>query len=442
MGDSFMAGQGGWWIGNPVGPVNQFSLHLVSALRTPTEQAVYGSTFDDHAPGMPAGNGTGCHRSEPSEAHDSGIPVVTTINIACSGARTANIRSSTDFGEWFKGEAPQADQLSNIARDHRVTVIVLSVSGNDLGFGDIIAACAEANATGKPLCQPAQQQKIVDAMPAAMDGLRHALQDIRTTMSDRGYGANDYRLIVQGYPNLLPSGSRLIAPGARTANGCPFYTSDADWTRDWVLPTFAANIRAEAGRAGAQFVDMQQLFLGHELCSVSSTRTFPGVTNTINEMEWIHMLSVAKALQWTEAQQEESLHPNAYGHQIMATCIGQVYMKPVRRDYECRSDAHTSLVTVSPLAMLANGSFDSALDPHWQIWNAGGIVDAPSHTGRAVRIGASPASVYQTIAVQPNTTYSVSGWGMVGTPGEVVQIGATVGGQIIKRAVDRLPKRP
>ena len=40
------------------------------------------------------------------------------------------------------GEAPQADQLVAVAQRDAVKLVALSIGGNDLGFADIIQACA------------------------------------------------------------------------------------------------------------------------------------------------------------------------------------------------------------------------------------------------------------------------------------------------------------
>jgi hypothetical protein len=66
--------------------------------------------------------------------------------------------------------------------------------------------------------------------------------------------------------------------------------------------------------------------------------------------------------------------------------------------------------------VVSNGGFESqALGP-WNAWNAGVTTSANAHSGSsAAVIGPNAGSVEQTIAVLPNTTYQLTGWGKTAT---------------------------
>jgi len=359
MGDSFIAGEGGSWNGNPSPyPTNQGSpatfanLEFVVRGSTP---AIYGSTLDD--PTLPAGNGTGCHRSDPSEANpsDTGVNATIWFNIACSGASTPDIITTS-----FKGELSQTQQLDQIATEHNVKVIVLSIGGNDLGFAKAVSDCVQANFFGQPNCNPTEQRYVTGQLPVAMAGVAGAIQSIRDVMTHDGYGVSDYRLILQSYPAPLPPSSAMVDPSKRGLFNCPIYSADADWTNTWLIPNISTALEHVAHSAGVEFVDMQDLFRGHELCRVNGTG-FPANTGSparggvapfgtsgMSQMEWVHMVTPTQPVaSWPAYNQPESMHPNGFGHQAMASCIGQVFNQLRVGEWSCRNDLASNSLVVS-----------------------------------------------------------------------------------------------
>ena len=231
LGDSYISGEAGRWVGN----------HRSSfGSRGGTDRAAYRRgwwwRYDASRIYGPTDR-TGCHRSDvaPIEWVDTAD---VTINLACSGAATANIISAANGGRSHRGEAPQADQLARVAADHDVTVVVLSIGGNDLGFGDIILDCTVEYLTSPSwwpnFCHGEQQDRIDAAMPAAMAGVRQSIADIRAALA--AAGDDDHRIIVQSYVSPVARGSafryRESGWSRITTGGCPFWNADADWARD------------------------------------------------------------------------------------------------------------------------------------------------------------------------------------------------------------------
>lgn len=107
----------------------------------------------------------GCARSDVAEIRGASTGVGQRINIACSGAVTANIFRGSNGGRVRKGEAPQADQLARISRERTVKLIVLSIGGNDIGFSDLVTNCVVAYATRSRPCLGAQQAAIDAKLP-------------------------------------------------------------------------------------------------------------------------------------------------------------------------------------------------------------------------------------------------------------------------------------
>lgn len=125
LGDSFIAGNGGRWLGNS---------STLSGGRNGTDRAWNGYTRDGHVVyGTSYDNR--CYRSDVAEIQSVALHIDRKINLACSAAKTENLLSSKGGGSGFKGEPPQGDQLADIAKGARVKMIVVSTGGNDLGFG-------------------------------------------------------------------------------------------------------------------------------------------------------------------------------------------------------------------------------------------------------------------------------------------------------------------
>ncbi|GAA2513549.1 SGNH/GDSL hydrolase family protein [Pilimelia columellifera] len=153
--------------------------------------------------------------------------------LACSGADTATL---------LRDQAPGVPV--------NATLVTVSIGGNDVGFGQVIAACV---ASGESKCANAVNTatgKIENALPARLDAV---YRDLRR----RAPGA---RLVVLGYPRLyelnMACASAVSATKRRRLNGA----ADA----------LAAVTKARAEAAGAAFVDVRPRFVGHGLCGAPS----------------------------------------------------------------------------------------------------------------------------------------------------------------------------
>jgi len=316
MGDSYISGEAGRWLGNST---------TITGNRAGTDRAAFrvgGLWFYNATRVYGASDANGCHRSDVAEVRSSAIAVGSLINLACSGARTVNILRGTSGGIGQGGEAPQADQLAAVAATRDVELIVLSVGGNDLGFGSIILACTTdylGSTTWWPkTCNQAQQINVDARMGAAMSGVRAAIDEIRAVMAAAGQ-AGGYRLVLQSYPSPLPRGSEFrYGEGGltrTTTGGCPVWNVDATWARDRLVPQIATNLAAVAAAAGVEFLDVSDLLAGHEVCSRSAKQ------GTGTTAEWARFLVTGL----TQGVAAESLHPNAYGQQALGACLRAMF---------------------------------------------------------------------------------------------------------------------
>jgi hypothetical protein len=317
LGDSFSSGEAGRWNGN--------SLNIFGT-RDGTDRAarctlgvfcsydatrVYGSSYSN-----------GCHRADVAPIKSAPISVNEKINLACSGAQTKNIWRGSQGGQAFKGEAPQADQLLPIAQQKNVKLVLLNISANDLGFTNHVIDCTVAWTLGYT-CNASEQAEIVAGLPAAANGLRKAVDEIRAVMTSAGYSTSQYKFLIQGYASPIPVGANIRYPQSSwdrlTVGGCPFYDVDANWAKNTATPTIVDNMRSVAAQKGVRFLDVRDSLNGHEVCH----RNVSLVTSSPNPVkhEWVRWINTGI----TQGDAQESLHPNAYGERAIGKCISLAY---------------------------------------------------------------------------------------------------------------------
>jgi hypothetical protein len=326
LGDSFISGEAGRWQGN--------SLNMFGT-RDGTDRAascwwvfcsydatrVYGSTH------------TGCDRSDVAPIRTSGISVNQRINIACSGAQTSNIWRASQGGQSFKGEAPQADQLLTIAQQKNVKMVVLTIVANDVGFADHVISCASAWVLGLGPCNQARQAVLESAMPAAQDGLRKAIDEVRAVMSEAGYSPSQWKFVIAGYASPVPAASNVRYSGDDKwwSGGCPFYDTDFDWAKNVATPFIVDSMRQVAAEKGVQFLDVRDSLNGHEVCHKNSSLVGSSGPNPIAH-EWVRWVNTGCC----QGDAQESVHPNAYGQRALGKCMQLMYAK-TSGNWTCRN---------------------------------------------------------------------------------------------------------
>lgn len=313
LGDSYISGEAGRWEGNSSSDFGD---------RRGTDRAAYRNRwgFWLYSQARVYGDSaSGCHRSDLAPVLSSGIEVDVAVNLACSGASTINLVRSANGGHGLKGEPSQADQLAAIAPDLDIEMVVVSIGGNDLGFGQIILDCALAYALSSSwwsqTCHDAEQRRVDRRMTDAMDGVGGALAEVRAALAEAGHQPDDYRLVLLSYPSPVPSGDEFRygqgSFGRTFVGACPFWNSDATWARDSFVPQLSANLAEVAAASGAEFLDLQDALEGREACA-------EGVTHGDGaSAEWARFLSTGLF----QGEAQESLHPNAFGQQAIGECL-------------------------------------------------------------------------------------------------------------------------
>jgi lysophospholipase L1-like esterase len=258
-----------------------------------------------------------CHRSLKAWIMVVSIPVDAHINLACSGADSANL---TIGGPGQYGELSQADQLATIASNYRVKYVFVTVGANDdPSFGSTASRCVYAYVfqTGNGCAEtdgPTWSSR-VGAMKPKVD---NALTSVGTVMARAGYSSSSYTLIVVSYARPVPGAPMRYADWnywGKVWNGCPIYDSDSKWGHDFAAPLLDAGERDVAAGQTLRFLDLVDGFNGHELCArgiSGSEQWVKGVTYEPSSSTW-----------WNSHAVQQSLHPNAQGHAEIANCVGE-----------------------------------------------------------------------------------------------------------------------
>ncbi|MET9953348.1 GDSL-type esterase/lipase family protein [Streptomyces sp. NPDC006339] len=318
MGDSYISGEAGRWLGNSL---------TTSGSRNGTDRAWTGSGYDpSRVYGSTAANG--CHRSDTAEVKSAGPIASALVNLACSGATTDHVFRATHGGVAYKGEAPQADQLATVAATHDVKLIALSIGGNDLGFADIITTCATDYIVWYSYCHDDQQAEVDAKIDGVMADVGKAIDEIRAVMTGAGYASGDYRIVLQSYPSPIPRAAenRYSESGWSRTNtgGCPFWDKDSDWARDSLVPQIANRLKAVATAKGAQFMDLRDMLQGREVCAKASKQVSATVPASAATSEWARWIDQNQ----TQGPLQENMHPNAYGQAALGRCLALVDERP------------------------------------------------------------------------------------------------------------------
>jgi hypothetical protein len=334
LGDSFISGEGGRWLGNGSEPFGTRSGTDRAAANCDSwglcdyePERVYGASEE-----------SGCHRSDVAPIASAPAQVDEKVNLACSGAKIENVLPSATGGRPHFGQQPQADALGEVARRDQVKMVVITVGANDVGFGELVAGCAldwaRSSAQAPVFCRGSAQAGVDAALPAMERGLGRALAGVREAMMSAGYVRSQYRLVVMGYASPLPPGSWIRYPeqgwSRLNRGGCPIWNADADWATRAASPAIDAAMRRDATAAGAEFLDVQHALDGHQLCDRRSSRAGPAGPSP-TKSEWVRRLA------FVQGSSRESLHPNAYGQRALGACIGLLYASRPG-DFACRAE--------------------------------------------------------------------------------------------------------
>ena len=295
----------------------------------------------------------GCDRARVGEVSIGGA--VRSLDLACSGARTRTVVQDgrvvpgLDFAPARRedghpvGPVGQALALQRFAAGHRVRLVVVSIGGNDFGFGAIVRRCVTDFLTS-PSWWPhhcatddaVRARFTPAAVRARTAAITAALNRVGLAMTRSGYRAGSYTVLVQDYPSVLPRAARLRYPQTRarqTTGGCGIWDTDADWADEVALARIDGAVHAAVRRArlpGARLLAVGGALVGHRLCERGAHRLeeahldswrSPGAAAA---SEWVQAIRTVSALGSPYAERE-SLHPDHWAQLALRNCLRQAW---------------------------------------------------------------------------------------------------------------------
>jgi len=360
VGDSYISGEAGRWAGS-----SNTSASYADAL---------GSTayFDNATHTAETINR--CHRSAAAEAYVGGG--VNGLNLACSGAKTSTF---TDGSGYFKpgldfynsgGNQSQALMLQNFAATHNVTMVVVSIGGNDFNFASIIQQCVTdflgSPSWWKDYCNDdssVTSNFTSGNVAAVRANIKNAMLNLRTAMRNAGYADNAWTLLVQNYPSPIPNGSgfRYSESGytRQSTGGCGFWNNDANWANGTALPTIntaVAGAATDSGLTNVRTLDLASTFNGRRLCeNTVGLYEEKGLTSwtqagAVDQTEWINQIRTVSTA-GSDYYIQESLHPNYWAELALRSCVRQAYNGGTPRSGACAISG-TGLLNGEPRMIL------------------------------------------------------------------------------------------
>ena len=345
VGDSYISGEAGRWAGNS----NQGE-SVIDALG-PT-------AYFDNATNT-AETINRCHRSKSDEAYIGGG--VNGLDLACSGAKTStftdssgNFKPGLDFYSDSSGNEGQALLLQQYAATHNVSMVQLSIGGNNFNFASIVQSCVTDFLTSPSwwpnYCDDDSSvtsnftSANVSAQTAAIAG---AIRNIRTAMSNAGYTDSMYTIVAQTYPSPIPNGSgfRYSQSGftRQSTGGCGFWNADANWANSTALGTINSSVKngvAAVGAPNVKVMDLSSAFNGRRLCEntvgLLEEKGLPSwrSAGAVDQTEWINQIRTVSTL-FSDYYIQESIHPNYWGQLAMRNCVRQAYNNGSPRGGTC-----------------------------------------------------------------------------------------------------------
>jgi hypothetical protein len=333
VGDSYIAGEAGRWAGNTGEPA---AWEIIDALGN--------SAYWDE-PGTSSEKIALCHRSQVWEGGISGFEPVTTLNLGCTSARRETFTEPT--GPFKPGldlynvppNKGQARMLQEYAAAHtsEIRMVVVSIGGNDMGFGRLLRNCVTAFSTfGNCKDETAGRQTIeANNIAATVIAATAAIRDVHEAMANAGYTEARYKLLVQDYPSPLPPSALLreyTNQQRAEIAGCPIRTADLDWIDQTVLPLLNGAVWSAVettGYTNALRLELRSVLNGRRLCERGvdllenyGPRWDVGSGAAIDHVEWVNRIRYFTEL---PLYVQEGLHPNYWGQKALRRCVRLAY---------------------------------------------------------------------------------------------------------------------
>lgn len=264
------------------------------------------------------GSGSRCHRSR--DAYPQLLANVSVrAFVACSGAVSGDLHKAQNDNVGTAqsqhaareplndGVGPQLDAISGSTQ-----LVTISMGGNDVGFGDILADCAFSalqdwwnrvrSLSTRPFalaCKSNWAGKLSDRQAQLENDLHDAFLRIKLKAADHA------RVIALGYPQIFPDFA------VDKVQCWLFHPADVNWFHR-MTQSVNESVERAAATAGIEYVDPNEggRFDGHSVCDATAAHfnhAFHNIGGDVTE--------------WGILDKEESFHPNRAGQAALAAAL-------------------------------------------------------------------------------------------------------------------------
>ncbi len=200
---------------------------------------------------------------------------------SCSGAKTDNMTAAQSVPggsnpAQFKALRPDTD------------LVTLTISGNDIGFTEIVYTCARVGVTD-PLGNPCERQSTADGKDIYAQRIAAAAPKVARTLEGIRQRSAHATVLLVGYLRILP-------PTVGCYPTFPVARGDVPYL-DGLQRQLTSMLADQAFQHGAAFVDSYAGSAGHDACQSPKQKWVEGVVST---------------------SQAAPVHPNATGMQAVA----------------------------------------------------------------------------------------------------------------------------
>jgi lysophospholipase L1-like esterase len=210
-----------------------------------------------------------------------GLDVGEFTDVSCSAAVTENMTAPQPVP--LGSNPPQFDALRS-----DTDLVTVTISGNDIGFYDIILTCGRLSVTD-PLGDPCKRQATADGTDRYAERIIAAAPKVAEVLRGIRERSPDATVLLVGYLRILPPtiGCWPAVPAAR--GDVPYL--------DGIQEQLTGMLATQAEENGAQFVDAYTASLRHDACQASGAK-------------WVESMILTAPGFW--------VHPNAEGMRAVA----------------------------------------------------------------------------------------------------------------------------
>ncbi len=188
-------------------------------------------------------------------------------DVSCSGARTDHMTAPQE-GPLGGGTNPP--QFGALAPD--TDLVTVTISGNDIGFADILDTCFRLSATD-PSGNPCQRQATAGGTDRYAQRIGAAAPKVAEVLEGIRQRSPRATVLLVGYPRILP-------PAVGCYPALPIARGDVPYLDRVLQQQVTAMLADQANNHGAIFIDSYANSLNRDVCQPPEVKWVEGTTPT------------------------------------------------------------------------------------------------------------------------------------------------------------------